>query len=101
MIAGQPAAPAVVVSAGRVKTLLAAMDDAAEYKRDRAATCADCADQPCTACQWRLQAADAYDDLAAQLIQAADASAVRQHAPGHPAPASREPHAAAEPEAGQ
>ena len=66
----------------------AALDDAAEYKRDRAATCADCTEQPCTTCQWRLQAADAYDHLAAQLIQAAEASAARQHAPGHPAPAA-------------
>ena len=92
MTSHQPPGPgAVIVSAGQVKTLLAALDDAAEYKRDRAATCADCADQPCTTCQWRLQAADAYDHLAAQMIQAAEASATRQHAPGHAAPASREP----------
>ena len=43
---------------------LAALDDAAQYKRDRAETCADCADQSCTTCQWRLHAADAYDQLA-------------------------------------
>jgi hypothetical protein len=92
MTADQPAAPAVVVSARQVKLLLAALDDAAEYKRDRAATCADCGEQPCTTCQWRLHAADAYDQLAAQLIQAAEASATRQRAPGH---------AAADPEAGQ
>ena len=28
--------------------------------------CADCADQSCTTCQWRLQAADAYDQMAAR-----------------------------------
>ena len=59
-----PGPPAVIISAGEVKTLLAALDEAAEYKRDRAETCADCAGQSCTTCQWRLQAADAYDQLA-------------------------------------
>ena len=78
-----PQRPGVIVSAGDAKTLLAALDEAAEYKRDRAETCADCADQSCTTCQWRLQAADAYDQLAAQLLQAAEASAARRHAPGH------------------
>ena len=51
--------------------------------------CADCADQSCTTCQWRLQAADAYDQLAGQMIQAAEASAARQRAPDHAAPAQR------------
>ena len=89
---GQPHGPdAVIIPVGQVKTLLAALDDAAEYKRDRAATCADCTGQPCTTCQWRLQAADAYDHLAAQMIQATEAAATRQYAPGH----------AADPEAGQ
>ena len=93
MTSYQPPGPgAVKVTADQVNTLLAALDDAAEYKRDRIATCADCTDQPCTTCQWRPQAADAYDHLAAQLIPAAEASATRQHAPGH---------AAADPEAGQ
>lgn len=71
----QPAAPqppGVIVSAAEAQTLLAALDEAAEYKRDRAETCADCADQTCTTCQWRLQTADAYDQLSAQLNSAAD-----------------------------
>jgi hypothetical protein len=55
----RPAAPqspgprgqdALLVSADQVKTLLAALDDAAEYKRERAETCADCAGQSCTSC---------------------------------------------------
>ena len=100
--AARPARPdAVIVSAGEVKTLLAALDDAAEYKRDRAETCADCADQSCTTCQWRLQAADAYDQMAGQMIHAAEASAARQRAPDHAAPPSAGPHAAADKEAGQ
>ena len=76
-----PGAPTIIVSAAEVKTLLAALDEAADYKRDRAETCADCADQSCTTCQWRLQAADAYDQLAGQMTQAAEASTARHRAP--------------------
>jgi hypothetical protein len=102
MTRDQPPVPAtVIVSADQVRTLLAALDEAADYKRDRAATCADCADQSCATCQWWLQAADAYDQMATQMIQAAEASTTRQRAPGHPAPASGRPHPAAYPEAGQ
>jgi hypothetical protein len=97
---GQPGQDAVLVSAAEVTTLLAALDDAAGYKRDRAAACADCAGQSCTTCQWRLQAADTYDQMAGRMIHAAEASA-RQQAPGHPAPPSAGPHTAAGKEAGQ
>jgi hypothetical protein len=96
-----PGSSAVLVSAAEVKTLLLALDDAAEYKRDRAETCADCADQSCTTCQWRLQAAEAYDQMAAQMIHAAEAPTARQRASGHTAPPSVGPHAAADKEAGQ
>jgi hypothetical protein len=97
-----PAGPdAVLVSADEVTTLLAALDDAAEYKRDRAGTCTDCADQSCATCQWRLQAADAYDQMAGRMIHAAEASAARQRAPGHSALPGTGPHAAAGKEAGQ
>ena len=100
----RPARPARTPSSSRpaeVKTLLAALDDAAEYKRDRAETCADCAGQSCTTCQWRLQAADAYDQMAGQMIQPP-----RPPPPGSARPATRRlasagPHAAADPEAGQ
>jgi hypothetical protein len=96
-----PTRPAVIVSAAEVKTLLAALDEAAEYKRDRAETCADCADQSCITCQWRLQAADAYDQLYDQMTQAAEASTGQQRAPDHAAPASADPDPTADPEAGQ
>ena len=96
-----PGPPAVTVSAAQGKTLLAALDEAAEYKRDRAETCADCTDQSCTTCQWRLQAADAYDQMAGQMSQAAGTSAARHHAPDHTAPAPCGPHPAAGKEAGQ
>ena len=90
----EPYGQLAVVSADQVKTLLAALDDAAEYKRNRAETCADCADQSCTTCQWRLQAAKAYDQAAAQLVHAAETSAVRECAAHHPPPPSTGPHAA-------
>jgi hypothetical protein len=90
-----PGQPAVLVPAGQVKALLAGLDDAAEDKRDRAGTCADCAGQSCTACQWRLQAADIYDQLAGRMVRAAEASATRPRAPGHGAPGTDGPHAAA------
>jgi hypothetical protein len=73
--APEPAAEdAVTVPAGEVKTLLAALDIAADYKRDRAAACADCASQSCPTCQSRLQNARTYDRLAAHLIQSAEPS---------------------------
>ena len=95
-----PGQPTVIVPTDQAKTLLAALDDAAEYKRDRAETCADCTDQSCTTCEWRLQTAGAYDQLAAHLTQAAGASAIRQRVPNH---GGRHwgPHSAADPEARQ
>jgi hypothetical protein len=98
---GPPGQYAVIVSADEVKTLLAALDDAAEYKQDRAETCADCADRSCTTCQWRLQAADAYDQMAGRVIHAAEASAAQQGTPSHTAPSSVGPPAAVDKEAGQ
>jgi hypothetical protein len=99
--AGPPGQDAVLVSADQVTTLLAALNDAAEYKRDRAETCADCADQSCTTCQWRLQVAEAYDQMGGRMIHAAEVSAARQVAPGRAAPPSAGPHAAAGKEGGQ
>jgi hypothetical protein len=96
---GPPGPAAVTVQADQVKTLLAALDEAAEL-RGRAETCAYCADQSCTTCQLRLQAADAYDKVAGEMIQAAEAAA-RQRAPDHPAPDASGPPAAADREAGQ
>jgi len=90
----------VVLTGADLSTVLSALDIAADYKRDRAAACADCADQTCLTCQSRLRDAQGYDRLAARITQA-EASAARQHAPDHAAPASGGPHAAADPEAGQ
>jgi transcriptional regulator with XRE-family HTH domain/ferredoxin len=102
--APQPPSPpgqdVVLVSAAEVTTLLAALDDAAEDKRDRAGICAGCTGQSCTTCQWRLQAADTYDQLAGRMIHTAEAS-TPQRALGHPAPPSAGPHATADKEPGQ
>jgi hypothetical protein len=102
MTSDQPPHPAIItVPAGKLKILLAALDEAADYKRDRAATCADCADQSCTTCHRRLQAAEAYDQIAAQMTRAAHSSRTQQRAPDHAAPVSGSLRPAADPEAGQ
>ena len=85
-----PANPnAVLIPADQVKNLLVALDIAADYNRDRAELCADCADQSCPACEWRLRDAQAYDHLSAQLTQTAEAS---------PAVAASRPEPAAQPQ---
>ena len=86
----------VPVPIGEVKTLLCALDIAAECKRDRAGLCADCPDQSCPACELRLREAQTYDRLYAQLNQQADASPTASH-PEPPA----QPRPAADREAGQ
>jgi hypothetical protein len=92
-----PAGPdAVLVPAGEVKNLLIALDIAADYNRDRAELCADCADQSCPTCELRLREAHAYDRLYAQLTRQADASATTSR----PGPAAQ-PQPAADREAGQ
>ncbi len=100
-----PAGPQTVTLTDRdISTALAALDDAAEHKRDRAGACADCADQSCTACQARLQVAREYDHLAAQVLQEAEAARAAHH--GQPEPGSSrlspgQPGPAADREAGQ
>ncbi len=87
-----------------ISTVLAALDEAAEYKRDRAETCADCADQSCLTCQARLQVAQEYDHLAAQVLQEAQAArdAHRdQPEPGSPGLSPGQPGRATDREAGQ
>jgi len=78
----------VLIAAGEVKTVLAALDIAADYKRDRAGLCADCAGQTCPTCESRLRDAQAYDHLGAQLIQAAEASSAATARHPGPGPAA-------------
>jgi hypothetical protein len=90
----EPAAQdTVTVPADQVKTLLAALDIAADYKRDRAAGCSDCTSQSCPTCQSRLQHARTYDRVAAHLIQGTEASATTTASdprPAHQPTADRE-----------
>ncbi len=97
-----PPAPAtrdaVLVPVGEVKTLLVALDIAADDMRDRAELCADCSGQSCPACESRLRDALAYDHLHEQLIQSAEAA---DAAPaGRPGPTA-ESQPPADREAGQ
>jgi len=104
-----PARPPAVrnaeaIAAAGMPAILAALDEASDYKKDRAASCADCADQSCGTCQHRLDAARAYDRLATRLQHAT--GAVTPHRPSlEPAaglPGTRiQPQAGAEREAGQ
>lgn len=54
----------------RLRTVLDALDVAADTKRDMAANCPDCEAHPaalCGTCEWRLGQAEAYDAVAATL----------------------------------
>jgi hypothetical protein len=61
----------VILTDAEVSTVVAALDIAANHKRDRAAACADCADQSCLTCQSRLRDAGAYDQIATQMLHTA------------------------------
>jgi hypothetical protein len=87
---------AVPVPIGEVKTLLCALDIAADSNRDRAELCADCTGQSCPTCALRLREAQAYNRLYAQLDQQADASPTATR----PQPATQ-PKLTADREAGQ
>ena len=91
---------AVILTDAEAGTIGAALHIAAACTRDRAATCATCADQTCMTCQSRLRDAQTYHQMAAQILQTAEATRTAssyQPEPGRP-PA---PHHAAEKEAGQ
>jgi hypothetical protein len=63
----EPDSDAVVLTGADISTVLAALDLAAEYKRDHAEVCADCPDESCVACQHRLRDARVYDRLADRI----------------------------------
>jgi hypothetical protein len=71
----------VTVSHADVGTMFAALDIAADYKRDRAATCSDWPDQSCPTCQSRLHDARAYDRLTAQILRTAEAQPAQRGQP--------------------
>jgi hypothetical protein len=92
---------AVLLTGTDVSTVLAALDVAADYKRDRAEMCADCPDQSCPACQTRLHDAQAYDQMAGQMLQSAEAVQAARHGQAEPAAPPRPSGLAADKEAGQ
>ncbi len=101
-----PAGPddAVVLTDAEVSTIFTALETAADYKRDRAEMCADCADQSCLTCQTRHRDARTYEQMAAQLLQTAEASRTAgsyQPEPGVPPDPPVQPHPAADKEADQ
>ena len=94
----QPGHDAVTLTRADASTVFAALDIAADDKRDRAEMCPDCPDQSCPACQTHLQDAQAFDQMADRMLQAAQAAPAASAS--QPGPARR-PQPAADREAGQ
>jgi hypothetical protein len=95
---------AQAIAGGGMHIILAALDEASDYKRDRAGSCTDCADQTCGTCQYRLEAARGYESFAARLMRAMENSAADKRSPQPTDGALRhraQPEAAAEREAEQ
>jgi hypothetical protein len=68
--AAKPEPGGAYLTPADMRTVLEALDVAADYKRDRAANCADCDASPadlCGTCEWRLHVADGYDALTRRL----------------------------------
>jgi hypothetical protein len=72
---------AEAIAGAGMHTILAALDEASDYKRDRAECCADCLDQSCGTCQYRLETARAYESLAARLMRAMENSVAEKPSP--------------------
>ena len=79
-------------------TIFAASDIAADDKRYRVEMCPDCPDQSCPTCQVNIRDAEAFDQMADRMLQAAQAAPAV--GASQPAP-DRWSQAAADREAGQ
>ena len=88
----------VALTRADASTVFAALDIAADDKRYRVEMCPDCPDQSCTTCQTHLHDAQAFDQLADRMLQAAQAAPAASAS--QPAPA-RGARPAADREAGQ
>jgi len=79
---------AEAIAGAGMHTILAALGDASDYKRGRAEVCADCANQSCSTCQHRLDAARSYESLSVRLMRAMESAVAAkppaQHADGLP-----------------
>jgi hypothetical protein len=91
----------VMVPVSELKTVLVALDTAADDLRDQAELCTHCPDQSCPACQSRLRDAQAYDQLAVRMLQPAEAVPAAHHGQANPARPARQSGPAADKEAGQ
>jgi hypothetical protein len=80
----EPDSGALVLTGADISTVLASLDLAAEYKRDLAETCADCADQSCPSCQYRLKDAQSYDRLANRIYDSPEPAGRAQPEPDRP-----------------
>jgi hypothetical protein len=89
---------AVTLTHADAITIFAASDIAAGDKRYRAGMCPDCPDQSCPACQVNIRDAEAFDQMAGRMLQAAQAAPVATV--GQPGP-DRRSQPAADREAGQ
>ncbi len=98
---GQDNRDVVIVPASDLKTVLIALDIAADDMRDRAEMCTDCPDQSCLACQSRLHDAQAYDQMADRMLQAAETAPATHHSQSEPASPPRQSSLAADKEDGQ
>jgi hypothetical protein len=89
---------AIILTRADVITVFAAADIAADDKRYRVEMCPDCPDQSCHTCQTHLRDAEAFDQIADRMLQAAKTGPAARH--GHTGP-PRQPGLAADKEAGQ
>ena len=62
------------------QVILDALDVAAEYRRDRVETCADCRDGTCPDCVWRLQTIAEYEQTTEVVAAASKLEAVHDGA---------------------
>jgi hypothetical protein len=95
---------AQAIAGAGMHAILAALDEASDYKRDRAECCANCADQSCGTCQHRLETARTYESLAARLMRAMETAVAGKQPPqlADGTPRNRaQPEAAVDREAGQ
>ncbi len=98
----EPSGPDSFVLVGHdLSAAFAALDLAAEYKRDLIETCPDCPDRSCDTCQVRVRDAEAFDRLADRILQRQLAARPADHSPPEPGgPPGRDDPAAGK-EAGQ
>ena len=102
---GEPAPPgpeadqdAITLTHAEVSTIFAAADIAADDKRYRIEMCTECPDQSCPTCQTHLRDAEAFDQIADRMLQAARTAPAAHH--GHTGP-PRQSGPAADKEADQ